>query len=152
MRIWYGIDREHNPSYGLMTLFVESKCPDIDKILHILSNLDVGIECVYFGAGEVDITDWEFVENLYKIPETSGFKVKIVVESSKPLPQYVVNDFDVVILRMPVSCISNNVYIKYRSDISVGIAKALDFKCNSLFDLQNGQYSCDVEVYNDEES
>ncbi len=149
MRIWYGIDREYSPSYGLMTLFVESKCPKIDKIMDILSNLDVSIECVYFGAGEVDIIDWEFIDNLYKVSDT--FKVKVIVESSKQLPQYVVGYFDVVILRMFVSRISNNVYIKYRSDISVGIAKASDFKCNPLFDLQNGQYSCDTEIYNDEE-
>lgn len=148
MRVWYGIDREHSPSYGLMTLFVESSNPDIDKIINILSELNVGITCVYFGAGEVDILDWEFIDRLYKVSDA----FTVVVESSKLLPQYVVRYFDAVILRLPVSCVSNNVYIKYRTPISVGIARAIDFEANSLFDLHDGKYSCDVEVYNDKEN
>lgn len=147
MRIWYGIDREYNPSYGLMTLFVESANPNVNTVVRVLSELNVGIDCVYFGAGEVDIVDWEFLDELYKISDA----FKVVIESSKLVPQYVIQFFDVVILRLPVSCISENVYIKYRSNISVGIEKASEFKCNSLFDLQNGRYSCDVEVYNDKE-
>ena len=148
MRIWYGVDKEYSPSFGLMTLFVESSCPNVTKIVDILSTVNVKIECVYFGAGEVDVLDWEFLEDLYKLSNV----FKVVIESSRSLPQYVVKYFDVVVLRLPVSCIANNVYIKYRSDISVGIAKALDFKNNSLFSLKDGQYSGDVEVYNDEES
>ena len=147
MRIWYGIDREHNPSYGLMTLFVESNNPNIDTIVKVLAKLNVGIDCVYFGAGEVDIINWEFLDDLYKISD--AFNVGI--ESSELVPQYVVNQFDFVILRLSVSCISNNVYIKYRSNVSVGIAKAVDFKSNALTDLENGKYSNDVEVYNEED-
>ncbi len=151
MRIWYGVDREHNPSYGLMTLFVESTNPDIDKIVIIMSNLivvhKIGIECVYFGAGEVNIVDWNFLDRLYEISDS----FKVVIESSEILPQYVINYFDAVILRLPVSRIADNVYIKYRTDISVGIIKASKFEVNSLYDLRNGQYSCDTEIYNDTE-
>ena len=146
MRIWYGIDREYSPCHGLMTLFVESAKPDIDTVVAVLSDINVGIECIYFGAGEVDIVDWEFLVDIYKVSDS----FKIVVESSEPVPVYLGKYFDSVILRLPVSYISDNVYIKYRSDVSVGIAKATDFKSNSLFDLHDGQYSCDVEVYNEE--
>ena len=148
MRMWYGIDREHNPSYGLMTLFVESDNPDIDIIVKVLSECNVGIDCVYFGAGEVDILNWEFLNELYKISDA----FKVGVESSEPVPAYFGKYFDFVILRLPVFYVSRNVYIKYRSDTSVGICNAVNFTNNSLEDLKDGKYSCDVEVYNDEEN
>ena len=145
--MWYGIDREYSPVHGLMTLFVESNNPDIDTVIQVLSELNVDIECIYFGAGEVDITNWEFIDSLYKLSDT----FKVVVESFKLVPQYATQYFDAVILRLPVSCASKNTYIKYRSNMTVGIMKASEFKCNSLFDLQDGQYSCDIEVYNEGE-
>ena len=68
MRVWYGIDKEFNPMYGKLTLFVESKNPDVDVIVSLLDYYDdLDIKCIYFGAGEVDIENWDFIKELYKL-------------------------------------------------------------------------------------
>ena len=123
MRIWFGIDVEHNPSFGRQTLFVESKSPDIEKILEIMSYSNLGISCVYFGAGEVDVEHWEFLTSLHKISDTfiTG------IETSVTLPESVIDYFDFVVFRVPVPEFSDKVYIKYRTADAVGLSSLYRF-------------------------
>jgi len=146
MRIWYGVDVEHNLSYGYITLFVESENPDIDKILGILINNNLGIESIYFGAGEVDVKNWDFLNRLREISNT----FIVGIETSTPLPQSVINQFDFVIFRLPIPCVSDKIYFKYRTENEVGISSILNFSTNSLTDLKDGQYSNDVELYSED--
>lgn len=146
MRIWYGIDVEHNLSYGHMTLFVESENPDIDKILNILLESNLGIEYVYFGAGEVDIKNWDFLDKLSEIAD--AFIVGL--ETSIPISPAVMHYFDFIIFRLPIPKVSDKIYIKYRADSEVGIAKLDRFLSTSLLDLRGGQYKGDVEIYREE--
>lgn len=147
MRIWSGIDVEHNPSYGKQTLFVESKSPNIDKIMDILSKSNLGISCVYFGAGEVDVEHWEFLKSLYKL--SSRFLVGI--ESSIFLPKSIIDKFNFVVFRVPVTEFSDKVYIKYRTEDSVGLSSLYRFSSTSLVTLRNGKYKGDIEIYRDKE-
>ena len=146
MRLWCGKDVEYNPGYGIMTLFVESNNPDIDKIVNILSDNDYNIGIIYFGAGEVDIKNWEFLSDLHKLSDI----YIVALESSASVPDEVINMFDFVIFRMCIPKISNNVYIKCRTDTEVGITNSLNFRVNSLMGLSDGQYSGDIEIYKEE--
>lgn len=143
MRIWIGKDVEHNPSYGKMTLFVESSNPDIDIVLDVFNSIHDQVEAVYFGAGEVDIENWTFLPMLHKFPS----EVILGLEMSKPVSRFICVNFDFVIYRLPLLYVPNNLYIKYRST-QVGIVSINEFKSNDILDLKNGQYSCDVELYN----
>lgn len=143
MRIWIGKDVEHNPSYGKMTLFVESSNPDMDIVLDVFNSIHDQVEAVYFGAGEVDIENWTFLSVLYKFPS----EVILSLEMSKPVSRFICANFDFVIYRLPLLYVPNNLYIKYRST-QVGIVSINEFKSNDILDLKNGQYSCDVELYN----
>lgn len=143
MRLWYGQEVEYNPNFGKMTLFVESESPNIDIILEILSDLDVEIECVYFGAGEVNITDWTFLESLYKISD--AFIVEL--ETSDYLSTDIIKHFDHVIFRVYIPCVTDKLSIKYRASNEVGVSKLPNFNKTSLLTLRQGQYDSDVEVY-----
>lgn len=148
MRIWSGLDVEHNPSYGRLTLFVESKNPNIDKILDILSTSNLRISCIYFGAGEVDIECWEFLESLHKL--SALFLVGI--ETSTFLPKSIVDKFNFVVVRVPVAEFSDKVYIKYRANDSVGLSPLYRFDPTSLVTLKDGKYKGDIEIYRDKEA
>ena len=143
MRIWYGREVEHNSNFGRMTLFVESENPNIDTILKILTELDVGIECIYFGAGEINITDWTFLASLYKISD--AFIVEL--ETSDYLSSDIIKYFDHIIFRFPIPCVTDKLFIKYRTDTEVGISALSNFNTTSLLTLHHGQYDSDVEVY-----
>lgn len=146
MRMWCGVDVEHNLSYGHMTLFIESENPDIDKILAILIGNNFGIESVYFGAGEIDVKDWEFLNRLCEISDT----FIVGIETSTPLPDFIINRFDFVIFRLPISCVSDKIYFKYRANNEVGLSHISNFSTNSLVGLQNGQYLDDIELYRED--
>lgn len=149
MRIWVGIDVEHTPLYGKQILFVESANPNVDKVIEILSNHRLNIFGIYFGAGEVDIENWEFLSSLYKISN-----YVIAVETSKYLNEETINnaDLDLIIYRVPIERVSDKVYIKYRALKEVGVSSLHGFKTTSLYTLNDGKYAGDVELYNDEES
>lgn len=146
MRIWYGVDVEHNPMFGKVMLFVESDKPDIDAVLDCLVKCNAGINGVYFGAGETDIVDWSFVDRLDEISDA----FIVCVESSAPIAKDIGCKFDFVILRLPISYVSDNIYIKYRSNDYVGIANLPFFKKTSLSTLQNNMFLGDIEIYNKE--
>lgn len=150
MRIWCGKDIEHNLGYGIMTLFVESENPDINKISEILSECDYGVSNVYFGAGEVDITNWEFLDSLYKISD--AFVVGI--ETSQYISEDIIELFDFVVFRIRIpnewNNLNNKVYMKYRTDDKVGVMDISKFKVTSLDTLNNGQYENDVEIYRED--
>lgn len=149
MRIWVGIDVEHTPLYGKQILFVESVNPNIDKVIEILSNHQFNIFGIYFGAGEVDIENWEFLSSLYKISDYT-----IAVETSKYLNEETITnaDLDLIIYRVPIERVSDKVYIKYRAPKEVGVSSLHGFKTTSLYTLNDGKYAGDIELYNDEES
>ncbi len=144
MRIWCGVDVEHNPGNGKMTLFVESDNPNIDTILDVLRSSNYGVSYVYFGAGEVDIKNWKFLDRLSEISDM----FIVGIESSIPLSEEIIKKFDYVIFRFPISCVLDNVYIKYRTPDIVGITSVLNFETNRLDNLSNGQYENDLELYN----
>lgn len=146
MRMWYGREVEYNPNFGKMTLFVEAESPNIDTILEILSNLNVGIDCIYFGAGEVNVSDWTFLKSLYKISD--AFIVEL--ETSDYLPAHIIRYFDHVIFRIYIPCVTDTVSIKYRASTEVGVSKLSNFNKTSLLTLNCGQFDTDVEVYKEE--
>lgn len=143
MRIWMGKDVEHNPSFGKMTLFVESSNPDIDIVFDVFNSVHDQVEAVYFGAGEVDIENWTFIGMLHKFPS----RVMLGLEMSQPMSRSICARFDFVIYRLPLVSVPDNLYLKYRST-QVGIVSINEFKSNDILDLKDGQYSCDVELYN----
>jgi len=143
MRIWYGIDVEHNPMFGKTMLFVESAKPDIDIILDCLVKCNVSINGIYFGAGGVDIVDWSFIDRLYEISDA----YIVCVESSVPIEKNIGCRFDFVILRLPISYVSDNICIKYRADDSVGVANLSTFKETSLSTLRDNMFLGDIIIY-----
>ena len=143
MRIWRGVDAEHNPMFGKVMLFVESDKPDIDVLLDCLTKCNVGVDGVYFGAGETDIVDWSFIDRLDEISDT----FIVCVESSIPIPKNIGCKFDFIILRLPILYESDNVYIKYRANTSVGIANTSAFEKTSLSTLRDNMFLGDVIVY-----
>ncbi len=143
MRMWYGVDVEHNPSYGKLTLFVESSNPDVNIVFDILTIIPDNIECIYFGAGEVDILNWSFLDNLDIFPDI----FMLGVESSVEVPKCAVDRFDFIILRTHIPYKSNKINFKYRTDDEVGLINLDKFNTTLLDTLSDGQYAGDVEVY-----
>lgn len=144
MRIWYGIDVEHNPMFGKMMLFVESENPDIDIVLNCLTTLNVGIDGVYFGAGEQDIKDWSFLDRLDEVSDA----FVVCIETSVPISKDIGSKFDFVILRLSISYISDNIYIKYRTPETVGLVNSSAFEPTELRTLYDNKYLGDIEIYN----
>lgn len=145
MRVWYGVDVEHNPMFGKVMLFVESDKPDIDIVLDCLVRCNESIDGVYFGAGEIDIVDWSFIDRLNEISDA----FIVCVESSIPIAKDIGCKFDFIILRLPILYVSDNIYIKYRASNSVGVASLSKFEPTSLETLQGNKYLGDVEIYSD---
>lgn len=145
MRVWYGVDVEHNPMFGKVMLFVESDKPDIDIVLDCLVRCNESIDGVYFGAGEIDIVDWSFIDRLNEISDA----FIVCVESSIPIAKDIGCKFDFIILRLPILYVSDNIYIKYRASNSVGVASLSKFEPTSLETLQDNKYLGDVEIYSD---
>lgn len=145
MRIWYGVDVEHNPMFDKVMLFVESDAPDIDIVLNCLINLNVGISGVYFGAGEKDIKDWTFLDRLNEISDA----FIVCVETSTPISRDIGSKFDFIILRLPISYVSDNVYIKYRASESVGLTNLSQFNSTSTDALYDNMFLGDILVYED---
>lgn len=141
MRIWKGIEREHNINYGKMTLFVESIAPDMNIVKTILSD-NSDVECIYFGAGEVDILDWSFINELPK-------NIDYVIECSYAniVPSEYLSVFKFIIIRHFYKCVTPNMYIKLRTADDVYMAHESQFATNSITTVVDGQYDTDIELY-----
>lgn len=143
MRVWYGVDVEHNPMFGKVMLFVESDKPDIDIVLDCLVRCNESIDGVYFGAGEIDIVDWSFIDRLNEISDA----FIVCVESSIPIAKDIGCKFDFIILRLPILYVSDNIYIKYRADDCVGLLNLPVFEQTSLSTLRDNMFLGDIIVY-----
>lgn len=145
MRIWKGAEREHNTNYGKMTLFVESVAPDMNIVKTILAD-NSDVECIYFGAGEVDVTDWSFICELPK-------NIECVIECSYAniVPSDYLSVFKFIIIRHFYKHVTPNMYMKLRTYDEVYTAPVSQFAVNSINTVVDGQYDTDVELYDGRE-
>ena len=149
MRIWKGIDAEHNSNVGKMTLFVESENPDL-AVVELILKQHPDIKAIYFGAGEVDILQFTFINKLHALRKRYGILLLMECSYDNMITYDIRSYFDVVVLRIPVDSIYGNEQIKLRTGTQVYIRGINDFKNNSLATLKNGQYLNDIELYKDE--
>lgn len=149
MRIWKGIDEEHNGNFGVMTLFIESVNPDIAVVESVLEeNKDV--RALYFGAGEIDVQQFEFLPKLKRLKEQVGMKIILECSYENIVSKNVRLYFDQIVLRLHIPQIVGTERIKVRTDNFVYIYPLPQFSVNSTIMLRNGQYFEDVELYNKE--
>ncbi len=154
MRIWRGKELEHNGNYGAITLFIESSEPDLDVVEQILA-YNPDITTLYFGAGELSVRYWDWVKGLPKFKD----KYKIMIECSnhRLVPNHVSEYFDVIICRYKNYNLADDVsyldklQIKIREKERVYIAPAKKFEFTDIREVAKGQYSSDLELYNDAE-
>ena len=149
MRLWKGIDEEHNGNFGVMTLFVESVNPDIDIIESVL-NENKDIKALYFGAGETEVQQFDFLKKLGNLKEQYGVITLLEFSYEDIVTKDVRLYFDYTILRINVNKLARNEQIKVRTDNFVYIYPLTEFRVNSLITLHNGQYLEDIELYNEE--
>ena len=148
MRIWKGIEQEHNGNFGISTLFVESENPCLPIIENILNN-DRNINVVYFGAGEIDITDWKFISDLQEFKMKYG--VDVVLECSLVNLPNDYSVFDKCVIRIAINNVLCNAEIKLRTKNTVYICGINRFKSNSINSVVDGMYSEDILLYDEED-
>ncbi len=146
MRIWRGIEAEHNFNFGKPTLFVESENPNLDVVKAVLS-AEPDIVSIYFGAGEVDITNWKWIDDLDYLFGRYSILLECSISNIPPIE--VCEVFDFIIVRSRWYDIFDNMQIKIRDDENVYIAGISKFKRNSLIGLKDNRYSSDILLYED---
>lgn len=148
MRIWKGIDEEHNGNVGRMTLFIESANPDLNIVESVLQ-YHTDVKALYFGAGEVDVLGFDFITKLTALKKSYNVLFLLECSYENAVKYDIRSYFDFVIMRIKMDSIFGNEQLKLRTKERIYIKNVVEFESNSLSTLNDGQYINDIELYND---